>query len=262
MVILETVIFYSKGLYVMEELLKIIAVCKQYDQKEVLKKVTFTINKGEIVSLLGINGAGKSTLSNILCGFRKCSSGDILYQGNSIYADINEYKKIVGYCPQRPNLNNYMTLGDNLYFSGEAFGLAKEKIKENIAYLSNMLAIKEYLASYDGVLSGGFRQRFMIARSLMHNPKFLILDEPTVGMDPDIRRNLWDVIKELKKEGMTILLTTHYLDEAETLSDRVCFLHNGSIELIDTPKNLLHTFKQKNLEDAFVEFLKENKKDQ
>jgi ABC-2 type transport system ATP-binding protein len=106
------------------------------------------------------------------------------------------------------------------------------------------------------VLSGGYKQRFMIARSLIHEPEFIILDEPTVGLDPHIRRNLWDVIKDLKKDGITVLLTTHYLDEAEKLSDRVCILDRGQIKLIDTPDKLMSDFKQKNLEDVFIELLK------
>src|SRR5581483_12378722 len=106
------------------------------------------------------------------------------------------------------------------------------------------------------VLSGWYKQRFMIARSLLHEPEFVILDEPTVGLDPHVRRNLWETIKNLKKDGITVLLTTHYLDEAEKLSDRVCILDNGQIKLIDTPDKLMADFSQKNLEDVFIELLK------
>lgn len=243
----------------MNGFLEIANISKKYGEKIILNKVSFSIFEGEIFSLLGVNGAGKSTLSNILCGITKATSGDILYKNYSIYSDINEYKKNIGYCAQKPNLNNYITLEENLYFAGQAFGLCKDIINENIEKIAIILDIKSYLKSYDALLSGGYRQRFMIARSLMHHPRLLILDEPTVGMDPHIRRNLWDAIKLLKSQGITILLTTHYLDEAEVLSDRVCFLHNGSIQLIDTPANLLQNFKQNNLEDVFVEFLNNNK---
>jgi ABC-2 type transport system ATP-binding protein len=243
----------------MNAFLNIVNIVKKYNDKIILNNLSFSINEGEIFSLLGVNGAGKSTLSNILCGLKNPSSGDIVYQGETIYNNINKYKQNVGYCSQKPNLNNYVTLKENLYFAGEAFGLSKNLILERIDFVVSVLGIAEYLNFYDFVLSGGYRQRFMIARSLMHNPKFLILDEPTVGMDPHIRRELWRTIKLLKNNGMTIVLTTHYLDEAEVLSDRVCFLNKGSIELIDTPENLLKDFKQKNLEDVFIQFLNNNK---
>lgn len=243
----------------MNKFLDIVNIVKKYNDKIILNNISFSINKSEVFSLLGVNGAGKSTLSNILCGLKKPSSGDILCLNQSIYLNINEYKKHVGYCPQKPNLNNYTTLKHNLYFSGEAFGLSKDVILERIDFVSDILDIKQYLDSYDFLLSGGYRQRFMIARSLMHNPRFLILDEPTVGMDPHIRRELWHTIKLLKNKGMTILLTTHYLDEAEVLSDRVCFFNKGVIELIDTPVNLLNNFKQKNLEEVFIKFLNNTK---
>ena len=109
------------------------------------------------------------------------------------------------------------------------------------------------------MLSGGYKQRFMIARSMIHKPEIIILDEPTVGLDPHIRRQLWDVIRDLKKEGITTLLTTHYLDEAEKLSDRVCILDKGQILLIDTPDKLMDDFKQKNLEDVFITLLDSGK---
>jgi ABC-2 type transport system ATP-binding protein len=243
----------------MNKFLDIINIVKKYNDNIILNNISFYINKSEVFSLLGVNGAGKSTLSNILCGLKKPSSGDILCLNESIYSNINEYKKNVGYCAQKPNLNNYTNLKDNLYFAGEVFGLSKDVILERIEFVTDLLNIKRYLDSYDFILSGGYRQRFMIARSLMHNPLFLILDEPTVGMDPHIRRELWNTIKLLKDKGMTILLTTHYLDEAEILSDRVCFLNQGVIELIDTPVNLLNKFKQKNLEEVFIKFLNNNK---
>ena len=109
-----------------------------------------------------------------------------------------------------------------------------------------------YLQQKASVLSGGYKQRFMIARALMHNPKLVILDEPTVGLDPHIRRQLWSKIKELKNDGITVILTTHYLDEAEQLADRVCVLDQGAIKLIDTPDKLKADFKMQNLEDVFI----------
>lgn len=162
----------------------------------------------------------------------------------------------MGYVPQIPNLNSNLTMYENLYFGAKCFGLDKLQIKNNIDYLIDKLSLQDYLKSYDYTLSGGWQQRFMIARGLIHNPFFLILDEPTTGLDANIRKELWALIKELKKTGLTILLTTHYLEEAEELSDTVCILHKGEMKLIDSPKNLMNQFQQNKLEDVFLKFIK------
>jgi ABC-2 type transport system ATP-binding protein len=225
-------------------------------ESEALKGVSLTINQGEILSLLGVNGAGKSTLSGIIATLHPATSGDILFKGESIYKNIEEFRSKIGYCPQRPNLNPLLTLEENLVFAGRFYGLSEDIIKSRIKSLSAQFELEKYMQETASVLSGGYKQRFMIARSLIHNPELIILDEPTVGLDPHIRRNLWDVIIGLKQQGITVLLTTHYLDEAEKLSDRVCILDKGQILLIDTPDKLIADFKQKNLEDMFIELLK------
>jgi ABC-2 type transport system ATP-binding protein len=223
---------------------------------QALKDVSLDINRGEILSLLGVNGAGKSTLSSIIATLHPATSGDILYNGISIYKDIPSFRLNVGYCPQRPNLNPSLTLEENLLFAGRFYGVQEQELKTRIKELVHQFELEKYLPEKASILSGGYKQRFMIARSLIHKPSFIILDEPTVGLDPHIRRNLWEMIKNLKKEGITVLLTTHYLDEAEKLSDRVCILDRGQIKLIDTPDKLMADFQQNNLEDMFIELLK------
>lgn len=224
-----------------------------------LKGVSLDIYKGEILSLLGVNGAGKSTLSSIIATLHPATGGDILYNNSSIYTDLPRFRRRLGYCPQKPNLNSHLTLEQNLLFAGKLYGMSDDQIKNRIVMLAKRLGLESYLAQKAEVLSGGYKQRFMIARSLIHNPEFIILDEPTVGLDPHIRRSLWEVIRELKKDGITVLLTTHYLDEAEKLSDRVVILDQGLIKLIDTPDKLMADFKQKNLEDVFIELMNTNK---
>ncbi len=224
-----------------------------------LKGVSLDIYKGEILSLLGVNGAGKSTLSSIIATLHPATGGDILYNNSSIYTDLPRFRRRLGYCPQKPNLNPHLTLEQNLLFAGKLYGMSDDQIKDRIVMLAKRLGLESYLAQKAEVLSGGYKQRFMIARSLIHNPEFIILDEPTVGLDPHIRRSLWEVIRELKKDGITVLLTTHYLDEAEKLSDRVVILDQGLIKLIDTPDKLMADFKQKNLEDVFIELMNTNK---
>lgn len=237
-------------------LLTINAIKKRYDAHEVLKNINLTIYRGEIVSLLGVNGAGKTTLSSIIATLHPASSGDIKHEGASISDNIPEFRKKLGYCPQYANLNGMLTLEENLLFAGRFYGLSDVETEQRIESLAIQLDLKKYLSQKPEVLSGGYKQRFMIARSLLHHPEFLILDEPTVGLDPHVRRNLWEIIKNLKGQGITILLTTHYLDEAEKLSDRVCILDKGEIKLIDTPQNLMNQFKHTNLEDVFIELLK------
>lgn len=241
--------------------LEIKNIHKVYEGKQkivALQNVCLDIHEGEILSLLGVNGAGKSTLSSIIATLHPATSGDIVFQGKSIYQDIEKFRSYIGYCPQRPNLKQMLTLEQNLVFAGRYYGLDELVIQERIAELVQQFELEKYLQESAAILSGGYKQRFMIARSLIHRPKLIILDEPTVGLDPHIRRNLWDVILGLKAQGITILLTTHYLDEAEKLSDRVCVLHKGVIQLIDTPEKLMADFKKENLEDMFIELLQAN----
>lgn len=237
-------------------LLTIKNIKKKYGNNLVLKGIDLTIYKGEIVSLLGINGAGKTTLSSIIATLHPPTDGDIEYEGSSIYRDIASFRSKIGYCPQKPNLMMMLTLEQNLNYAGRFYGISEEQIQTRVKELTEQFELKKYLKEKASILSGGYLQRFMIARSLLHKPNFVILDEPTVGLDPHIRRNLWQLIKDLKQSGITVLLTTHYLDEAEKLSDRVCILDAGQIKLVDTPDKLLTDFKQNNLEDVFIELLK------
>lgn len=223
-----------------------------------LKGVDLTIERGEIFSLLGVNGAGKSTLSSIIATLHPATSGDILKDGRSIYEDVVEYRRTIGLCPQKPNIDMMLTIEQNLRFAGRFFCMKEEKIQERITYLMNRFNLNRYASMKASVLSGGYKQRFMLARTLMHEPELVILDEPTVGLDPHVRRDIWDVIKGLKAENVTVLLTTHYLDEAEKLSDRVCLLDQGVIQLIDTPEGLAKKHGGANLEDIFVKLIQES----
>ena len=241
--------------------LDIIGISKTYQSKEksvnALKDISFSIKEGEIFGLLGINGAGKSTLSSILATLHPPTSGDILFKGRSIYKDLFEYRAALGYCPQHPNLDMQLSVYQNLWFAGKFYLLPNDVIKERIDQLLHDLGLEQYRLFKIQELSGGNKQKVLIARSLIHKPRIVILDEPTVGLDPDIRRKLWDLIKELKRNGITIILTTHYLDEAEHLSDRICVLHRGSLLLIEDLKTLKATRFGKTLKDIFIELMKE-----
>ena len=222
-----------------------------------LDKVSLTINRGEIFGLLGVNGAGKTTLSSILATLHPPTSGDVLCNGVSIYNDLVAYRKTLGFCPQQQNLDQFLTVEENLIFGGRYFLMSEKQITEKVNYLLEQFGLKKYAQFSIQELSGGNKQRLLIARALIHNPKIIILDEPTVGLDPDIRRALWDQISKLKKMGITIILTTHYLDEAEYLSDRVCILHKGKVVLVESVENLKIKHKKENLEDIFIALIQE-----
>lgn len=229
--------------------------------KEALKDINFKIYQGEVLGLLGVNGAGKTTLSSIIASLHPPTSGDVLWNSKSIYQDVIAYRRIIGFCPQFPNLDKDLSIEENLVFSGLYFGLSKKEIEKRKEMLIEQLELGVYRKSTAKVLSGGYKQRFLIARTLMHRPKLVILDEPTVGLDAHIRRQLWEIIKSLKKEGVTVLLTTHYLDEAEYLSDRVCFIHEGKMYTIDSPHSLKKKYNKDSLEEVFLQFIDDSHTD-
>lgn len=247
-----------------QKLIEVKNLTKEYHADSLIIKalnnLSIDIYKGEILGLLGVNGAGKTTLSSILTTLHPATSGDVLFEGESIYKDINKYRQVVGFCPQKPNLIEDLTVRQNLIFAGKYFGMTDEYINKKFEELVEKYELSKYLDSKPDILSGGYKQRVLLARSLMHEPKIVILDEPTVGLDPHIRRRLWDNIRNLKKDGITVILTTHYLEEAEVLSDRICILHKGSIILLDTPENIKSTYHKSKLEDVFVQLMEEETK--
>jgi ABC-2 type transport system ATP-binding protein len=221
-----------------------------------LDGVSLSIHQGEIFSLLGVNGAGKTTLSSILATLHPPTSGDVLFEGKSIYQDVSIYRYALGFCPQKQNLDTFLTVEENLIFAGRYFLLPEEIIKKRVAKLMEELELTRYASYSVHALSGGTKQRLLIARALIHEPRIIILDEPTVGLDPDIRRKLWDQIRALKQKGITVILTTHYLDEAEVLSDRVCILSRGKIVMIEGMKALRERHNMAHLEDIFLQLTK------
>lgn len=226
---------------------------------EALKGVTLDLYRGEIFGLLGVNGAGKTTLSSIIATLHPPTAGDIIWEGKSIYDDVLSYRRLLGFCPQKPNFERSLTVEENLIFAGRYYLMSPADIKRRVSELLEQFDLTAYASSSPSILSGGYKQRLLIARSLMHKPMLVILDEPTVGLDPHIRRQLWDIILRLKEEGVTVILTTHYLDEAEYLSSRVCILDKGVVRAIDKPENLKTSYAQKSLEDVFLNLMDEQK---
>lgn len=226
-------------------------------QFHALHDITLSVYEGEVLGLLGVNGAGKTTLSSILATLHPPTTGNLLFDGVPIYQKLIEYRKLIGFCPQRPNVSPYLTLQQGLYFAGIFYGLSPEVTTRRVSSLLRDFELDNYANQKIYSLSGGYRQRFMLARALVHQPRLIVLDEPTVALDVPVRRYVWDVIRKLKQDGVTVVLTTHYLEEAEALADRVCLLHKGKILHIDSPDNLKKKFAAQNLESVFMALLEE-----
>jgi ABC-2 type transport system ATP-binding protein len=217
-----------------EVIIQVKNLVKKYDDLEAVKGISFDVNKGEIFGLLGPNGAGKTTTLEIMETLREKTSGEVIIDGLSIDKDQNEIKRIIGVQLQSagfyPNLYLYELI--------ELFaGLYNVEVDPD--EMLKLVDLTEKKKSKFKELSGGQKQRFSICTTLINEPKIIFLDEPTTGLDPQARRNLWELIKQIKSKGTTIMLTTHYMDEAEVLCDRVGIIDNGQIVIIDTPDNLI-----------------------
>ena len=243
----------------LEPIIKFDKLVKTYDGNNVVDGVSFEVKKGEIFGILGPNGAGKTTTLEMLEALRPIDGGVATIDGIDVAKKPKDIKNIIGIQLQSTAFYDKLTLREQLKMFGSFFGRS--------FYTEALLAkvqLTEKAKSYVEQLSGGQKQRFAIASTLVNNPKVLFLDEPTTGLDPQARRNLWDLIKEIRDEGITILLTTHYMDEAELLCDRLAIMDSGKIITIDTPHNLIQQLlargfkkeqvvEQANLEDVFID---------
>ena len=235
--------------------------CHEGKEIHALQGVSFDIESGEIIGLLGVNGAGKTTLSSIIATLHPATAGTVLYQGASVYDNLLNFRRDLGYCPQKINVDKALTIRENLWYAGRFYGLEEPYLTQRVNELLAEFSLEKYADMKPEVLSGGYARRLLIARALIHKPKLVILDEPTVGLDPHIRRQLWQTVKQLKDKGITVILTTHYLDEAEELSDRVVVLEKGQVRVIETPENLKKLYNMGNLEDVFLHLMNQGKEE-
>jgi ABC-2 type transport system ATP-binding protein len=228
-------------------MIQVRSVSKSFGNIEAVKNVSFTIDKGKIFGILGPNGAGKSTIVNILNTLIKPDKGDVIIDGVNIKDDGNTIKLIMGVVPQEIALYEELTAYENLIFWGGLYNIPKSVLKANV---NNTLEIVDLVNRKDYKIksfSGGMKRRINIACSLLHNPKILVLDEPTVGVDPQNRNHIFEVIERLNNEGMTIIYTTHYMEEAERFCDKIAIIDVGRIIAQGTLKELREISEVKDL---------------
>lgn len=226
----------------MKNLIEISHLVKSFGDVKAVQDLSFRVKSGELFAFLGINGAGKSTTINIMCGQLPKDGGKVLINGIDIDSDPNGIKRSLGVVFQNSVLDKDLSVQDNLQSRAALYGIKGKEFKQRLLELAELLEFKDLLKRTVGKLSGGQRRRIDIARALLHNPKILILDEPTTGLDPQTRSMLWRVIEELrKKDGMTVFLTTHYMEEAAD-ADYVVILDGGKIAAEGTPLELKNTY--------------------
>ncbi|MEM0263779.1 MAG: ABC transporter ATP-binding protein [Saccharolobus sp.] len=224
---------------------------RSFKGKEVLKGITFTVNKGEIFSLLGPNGAGKTTTVKILSCVLKPTSGYVKVIGYKLPEECNKVREKIGVMPQDYQGFMDLTVRENIEYFVRLYNADKNTTNE----LISMFKLEDVKDKKLRELSGGYIRRVGLASSFAGNQQILFLDEPTVGLDPKARREFWELLKTMKSNGITIFLTTHYLDEAQKLSDRIAVLYKGKIVKVSTPSKLMEEFKAENLEDAYLELI-------
>ncbi|SHK36595.1 ABC-2 type transport system ATP-binding protein [Hathewaya proteolytica DSM 3090] len=212
---------------------------KKYDKLTAVDNLNLELKKGEFFGLLGPNGAGKSTTIKMISTLTPPSSGDIYINEQSMHRNLTEIKKKIGVVPQGNNLEVEMTARENLELHGRLYGIPKNLRNQRINELLQFTELQDRCNDLVKGFSGGMKRKLMIARALMHNPDLLLLDEPTVGLDAVARRKLWDLLKRLKEKGLTVLLTTHYIEEAEALCDTVGLIDNGKLVEYNSPKSLV-----------------------
>jgi len=232
---------------------------KQYGDNVAVKDISFEVRKGEIFGILGPNGAGKTTTLEMIEALRPIDGGSIMVDGLDVAKQPQEVKKIIGVQPQTPAFQDKQKLHEIIEMFAAAYG---ERVN-TLEFLRDV-SLEDKANEFAEALSGGQKQRLSIAAALVHNPKVFFLDEPTTGLDPQARRNLWELIKQVRDRGVTVIMTTHYMDEAELLCDRIAVMDHGQIIALDTPHNLVKQLlgrgfkktqhvEQANLEDVFID---------
>ncbi len=236
--------------------LKVNKLAKTYPSgTKALKGIDLDIADGSFFGLLGPNGAGKSTLIHCIMGLALPTSGKAEVFGHDVVKDYRQARATVGLAPQEINLDWFLTVEETLDYHGGYYGMPKKQRRERIEELLEAFSLTDKRKVNSRMLSGGMKRRVILARAMMHRPKMLILDEPTAGVDVELRLELWQYMKKVNKEGTTILLTTHYIEEAEQLCDNLALINNGKIIKTGTSDDLKKAYKKKTLEDVYLHLI-------
>lgn len=213
--------------------------------------ISFEVAKGEIFGFLGANGAGKTTAIRMLCGLSTPSSGKASVAGFDLFKDTEQIKKSIGYMSQKFSLYEDLTIRENIQFYGGIYGLSKKQIQDKTTYLVEHLHLQNYQNSLVKSLPLGWKQKLAFSVAIVHDPAIVFLDEPTGGVDPVTRREFWELIYDASERGITVFVTTHYMDEAE-YCNRVSIMVDGRIEALDTPNNLKEKFNSLSMDEVFL----------
>jgi ABC-2 type transport system ATP-binding protein len=225
---------------------------KNFEDVTAVESLNLQIPKGELFGLLGPNGAGKTTTINILCGLTKPTNGTAKVGGFDVQKETAKVKELIGVCPQETAIYSYLTGAENVELFGNLHTMDKDTLKTRRGMLLENMGLTGDAKRRAEKYSGGMKRRLSLILALIHDPQIAFLDEPTVAMDPQSRHAVWDFIKELKKEDRTIILTTHYMEEAEELCDRVGIIDHGKLIALGTPRELISKSKVRNLEEVFI----------
>lgn len=221
--------------------------------------ISFDVQPGEIFGFLGANGAGKTTAMRILCGLLSPTSGEATVAGFDVYRQNEEIKKHIGYMSQKFSLYENLTVRENIQFFGGIYGLSRSELKEKTNALIERLGLHREADKLVGSLPLGWKQKISFSVAILHRPKIVFLDEPTGGVDPITRRQFWDMIYEAANDGITVFVTTHYMDEAE-YCDRVSIMVDGAIAALDTPSGLKKQFQATNMDEVFLQLARSAKR--
>ena len=228
----------------MDSIISIKDLCKVYGSGlDALKNINLEVKKGEILALLGPNGAGKTTLISTICGIISPSTGSVTVDGFDIISDFRKTRAMIGLVPQELTLGSFDTVWGTVRFSRGLFGSKKDDVY--LEQLLKDLSLFDKKNSEIRMLSGGMKRRVLIAKALSHNPKVLFLDEPTAGVDVELRKDMWKIVHKLSENGVTVILTTHYIEEAEEIADRVGVINNGELLLVESKDHLMETLGKK-----------------
>jgi len=225
---------------------------KDYGEVRAVDGLTLTIPEAEVFGLLGPNGSGKTTTINCLTGLLKPTSGTVEVEGYDVQTHGREARGVMGVSPQETAVYSYLTGRENVELFGQLYAVPKGKLRGRVDYVIEKVGLVDDAGRRVGRYSGGMKRRVSIAMALVTDPKVVLLDEPTVGMDPQSRRAIWDFVMELKDAGKTILLTTHYMEEAEEICDRVGVIDRGKLIELGTPSSLKAKYGADDLEDVFI----------